>query len=536
VKALSFVAASLFLLAVVAQVLSQSDAPQPAGNSVSNPQESATSRRVRDEMATSRKAPLPVSPSVAEDTRVVRVEATLDAPWTELRVGQEVHLYQQANFTYFETERWIADTRVDTCRIHKIHDLRGNQLDASLVVNKQLAELLAHLARDSKPKLFLRPVESSPARRKRTEAEDRQIRVFALEYLKADSAERLITQLSLPDLVSLVVDLRTNSLIAHGTEQSLAEIEALLARLDTNDDERPSVLNRYADPNPKLDLHGFPPVTSRPVETERAGGSRQGIVTLQQRFNELEAKAMQIALRLRAMKSGPDRLQKAKDELSEELRDTVRQSFEVRQQLQRAELDAFEHRMQQIERSIALRDRIADKIIDRRVEDLLNPNRRWETQGIQETKPSTTRPYSSVGSAPPIRRYPELEGAWKMLSTEIANAPRGAKFPELPPSQSLVIISGNTWMQLGADNKFEQVDFRYDDTSQPARLELSATRNGKRITSRYIIEVRGNTMRLGARVDGSDTVPESFKARMTLVMTLERVTLSGEVMEAADPS
>lgn len=71
-----------------------------------------------------------------------------------------------------------------------------------------------------------------------------------------------------------------------------------------------------------------------------------------------------------------------------ELRKVVRKTFLARQELQRAELAEFAARLKRIQQSIEMRDKIADKIIDRRVEELLAPNLKWnhnETGGTQKT-------------------------------------------------------------------------------------------------------------------------------------------------------
>jgi hypothetical protein len=71
-----------------------------------------------------------------------------------------------------------------------------------------------------------------------------------------------------------------------------------------------------------------------------------------------------------------------------ELRHVVRKTFLARQELQRAELAEFAARLKRIQQTIEMRDKIADKIIDRRVEELLDPNLKWDHNvgaGTQET-------------------------------------------------------------------------------------------------------------------------------------------------------
>ena len=62
-----------------------------------------------------------------------------------------------------------------------------------------------------------------------------------------------------------------------------------------------------------------------------------------------------------------------------ELRETVRKAFEARQKLQRAELAEFTQRLQAVRQSIETRERISQQIIDRRVDELLDPNLKWDS-------------------------------------------------------------------------------------------------------------------------------------------------------------
>jgi len=65
------------------------------------------------------------------------------------------------------------------------------------------------------------------------------------------------------------------------------------------------------------------------------------------------------------------------------LRQQVAEAFEGRQQLQRAELDWHRQRLARIEQQIAEREPIKDQVIDRRVDELLNPNLQWDPSKLQ---------------------------------------------------------------------------------------------------------------------------------------------------------
>ena len=58
---------------------------------------------------------------------------------------------------------------------------------------------------------------------------------------------------------------------------------------------------------------------------------------------------------------------------------SCRNPFTTRQELRHAELELFAIRLRDLKQSVELRDRISDKIIDRRIEELLDPNLSWES-------------------------------------------------------------------------------------------------------------------------------------------------------------
>lgn len=175
-----------------------------------------------------------------------------------------------------------------------------------------------------------------------------QIGVFQLENIDATDAARILRQLY-GEVLNPVVDVRTNSLVCKETPSALQKIEALLLQLDSTATKA-------------IDL----PTSAQPVDD------------LRQLDNELERRAQEMAAKLR----GPAPNVAAFKQWNEELRATVSKAFDARQNLQRAELAEFSQRLKGIQQSIAMRDRISQQIIDRRVQELLDPNLKWDAPAI----------------------------------------------------------------------------------------------------------------------------------------------------------
>ncbi len=96
---------------------------------------------------------------------------------------------------------------------------------------------------------------------------------------------------------------------------------------------------------------------------------QQQLAQLRKDYEAADAQAHQLAVQLQQT---PDEAKNA------ELRKAVQRAFTARQSLLRTELMEMQTRLLQTQRSIDLRERISDQIIQRRVEDMLNPQLEWE--------------------------------------------------------------------------------------------------------------------------------------------------------------
>ena len=102
-----------------------------------------------------------------------------------------------------------------------------------------------------------------------------------------------------------------------------------------------------------------------------------------------------------------------------ELRTAVQRAFTLRQSLLRAELQEMQARLEKTQQSLDMRDRIADQIVDRRVEDLLNPHLEWEQglDGERKTQSELKSPGQAESSvADDSGVVTELEGNWHLVA------------------------------------------------------------------------------------------------------------------------
>ena len=110
---------------------------------------------------------------------------------------------------------------------------------------------------------------------------------------------------------------------------------------------------------------------------------------LRKRYAEHEKQVQKLVTRLKTITREFGQDDPSTVKLRSDLRDAVRQSFEARQELQRAELAEFARRMKNLQQTIDARDRIADKIVERRLEELQDPTLNWESaESVDESKSS----------------------------------------------------------------------------------------------------------------------------------------------------
>jgi hypothetical protein len=107
----------------------------------------------------------------------------------------------------------------------------------------------------------------------------------------------------------------------------------------------------------------------------------------------------------------------------------VQKNFAERQEIQRAELAEFTRRLQRMQQAIETREKIVDKIVDRRVEVLLNPDVDWRDSISTASTPDSTddidRPEANsdikevppfhsqepFSIAPPLEERPSVSGS-----------------------------------------------------------------------------------------------------------------------------
>jgi hypothetical protein len=226
------------------------------------------------------------------------------------------------------------------------------------------------------------PTEVRVPRKFESPFRQHSLRRTTFKHAKAAEVVRILHELAGPakgndDMENFVVDERTNSLIwkVNG-EWEARNFEEMCAVLESPG----SASKLKKTPSPLPSAPSPESSSSQPTQlfTFSIGFERgEPLETLKQRYYELETQAHQLADKLKQSTS-------LSESQRAELQLAVRKSFETRQALQRAELADLAQRMNNMQLSIDMRDKLADKVVQQRVDDLLNPNLRWDAGKISE--------------------------------------------------------------------------------------------------------------------------------------------------------
>lgn len=214
-------------------------------------------------------------------------------------------------------------------------------------------------------------------------------RVFYLKNAGAAEAVVLLDQLfSDSSGIKVVPDERTNALFVLGSGEELTELEAVLKVLDS---DRPAQSDQVTS-GTGSDAVMNGQQASDPFSQVQADDSIQQLVGQSQQLqNRALARAWQYLQ------------SESQDSDLSALRETVKQDFEVRQQLQLTEIQFLKARLVDLERRVKQKEQLKDRIIDRRVESLLStptmpPKASAEVQDFSEPVPS---PNTAAGQLRP---------------------------------------------------------------------------------------------------------------------------------------
>ncbi len=228
-----------------------------------------------------------------------------------------------------------------------------------------------------------------------------ELKIFKLKQADATASRKLIIGIfpkKILNLTTISVDIRTNSLVVRGPEDVLAVIEALLFTLDTQDARKPFVATPGANNKKDAAKEGQQTLASPTPEDwlkelESAVDPETEVARVDQEFRRQDQLAVELAQQYREThsSSAPDR--PGLLQIKAALENAVTAAFEARQKIQSYEVEKLRRRLAQVEQHIAIREPLQKQIIERRIEELLQPEKKWEpAEEASDPSPATSKP------------------------------------------------------------------------------------------------------------------------------------------------
>jgi len=226
---------------------------------------------------------------------------------------------------------------------------------------------------------------------------DDTFEIYRLQHSNAIGVSQILKKMYPREANEVVVDGRTNSLIIRkgaGGPFLSAAIEKLDVPAPENSRTKRPPSGKRRDPNLPSSAPGMMPGSGSATSSmlaAMAGHPNNGAADDGQEYERYEASCQELAKNYRVQQQATPTDQKKLAELKAELSGAVHAAFYARQTYQRAQAAQLRERLAQIEQHISQRGQLANEIIERRVDELLQPEKQWEpdTASTERSAPPT---------------------------------------------------------------------------------------------------------------------------------------------------
>ncbi len=230
--------------------------------------------------------------------------------------------------------------------------------------------------------------DGEPRATTRLDDDELKIKIFRLRHADATASRNLFIGV-FPEKVlnrtTINADVRTNSLVIRGPEDVLEVLEAILVTLDGFEGDASHPFAGTSGGDNKKGTARERPKTPESLaretwlkELQSTDQPEAEVAHVAQEFRRQNQLSADLAQQFRKMQNvmHPDnpRLQKVKAQLDS----AVKAAFDARQKFQSYEVEKLRRRLAQVEQRIAIREPLQKQIIERRIEELLQPEKKWE--------------------------------------------------------------------------------------------------------------------------------------------------------------
>jgi hypothetical protein len=317
-----------------------------------------------------------------------------------------------------------------------------------------------------------------------------EVRVISLKYSAAGPAEEMVRKV-FPDADLIVqADERTNRLVLRGSPTAIRQVSQLIEQIDRDDDHSKPKTGRVIEEERVMRLVAPGGAELRAgVAPQQRPGTPPGKARLVKEYRvEFDPGQRELAIltdQIRQLRRSTDPNEEELARLEDQLRDKVREAFDARQTLQRAELAVLQEQLKSIEETIDARERDKDQLVQQRVKDLVSGEGplqiavpppgapgAWVPGGASPwagppgglPHPPIPHPAAPAFAHPPVGPRPE--------------APPGAAVPLAPPVAPQAPAPATSNQYQNADNPEKNAAARFRppaSADQASPLDLMAT-------------------------------------------------------------
>ncbi len=290
-------------------------------------------------------------------------------------------------------------------------------------------------------------------------------RVLVVKLKQMDpQAAQLIVQSLFDGKFKTAIEPRSNSLVIKARPD--ADFETLLATIRNLEDEAMAADNSSRDQ----------PSGREQVLTLSLSAGAKSVDELREEYRLLEQQCFDLARRLRDQGKPADA---GTDSDRTSLVELVRRAFQTRQQLQRAELADNARRLAKIQQTIAVREGLQSQIVQRRVDELLNPNVDWSKQESGALPASLASEQKTEQKTAPLPDQAGVEAEARRAEAAV-RASRAADLPDLVSAKPNSAVNISDLLQTSpgqmrntlVENASKVKQFRDNIASLQAQLAL----------------------------------------------------------------
>ena len=266
-----------------------------------------------------------------------------------------------------------------------------------------------------------------------TTPEGHQIEAISLRHISVESGLPIIRQLLPPD-ARIIGDQEQQRVIVTGSQADIDAVKKTIILLDTPAPQRastpgPAGRAATAQNQAQTTASAFLRQLQQQAQLPQFPQPAAAASDLARRYQELEQEAQSLAQIWRTLTAKPQGDVQTSAEIATtktRLQSVVAQAFAARQKQQQEELLEMQRRIYSLAGTIEDREKLKDQIIERRVQDLLNPALQWTPPAAAAAARAGQPPAGATGtpgySTP---RYPTL-GAPTGRTAPAADSDSGA--------------------------------------------------------------------------------------------------------------